>query len=59
VANLVTYFKNFDVHLISALDDNLESEDVEIKARMRRLNHRLFIFTVTVTSDYRPRCHSE
>jgi hypothetical protein len=48
---LVTYFKNFDVYLLSALDDNLEPEDVEIKARVRRLNHRPFIFTVTVTSD--------
>jgi hypothetical protein len=52
VDNLVTYCKNFDVHLLNALDDNLEPEDVEIKVRVGRLNHRPFIFTVTVKSDY-------
>jgi hypothetical protein len=51
VDNLAIYCKNF-VHLLNSLDDNLEPEDVEIKARVRCLNHRPFIFTVTVRSDY-------
>jgi hypothetical protein len=52
VDNLVTNLKNFDVHLLNALDDNLELVDLQIKARVRRLNHIPFIFTVTVKSDY-------
>jgi hypothetical protein len=52
VVDLVTYLKNFDIHLLDALDDKLELEDVEIKACVRRLNQRTLNFTVTENSDH-------
>lgn len=51
VDGLVTYFEDFDIDLLNALDDTLELEDVEIKARVRRLNHRPFTFSITVNSN--------
>jgi hypothetical protein len=48
---LVTYFEDFDIDLLNALDDTPELEDVEIKARVRRLNHRPFTFSITVNSN--------
>lgn len=51
VDDLVTYFEDFDIDLLNALDDTLELKDVEIKARVRRLNHRPFSFSITVNSN--------
>nr|CAR85697.1 hemocyanin subunit type 1 precursor [Cryptotermes secundus] len=51
VDDLVTYFEDFDIDLLNALDDTLELKDVEIKARVRRLNHRPFTFSITVNSN--------
>jgi hypothetical protein len=48
---MVTYFEDFDIDLLNALDDTPELEDVEIKARVRRLNHRPFTFSIAVDSD--------
>jgi hypothetical protein len=52
VDELITYFEDFDIDLLNALDDTQELEDVEIKARVRRLNHRPFTFRITVNSDH-------
>jgi hypothetical protein len=51
VDDLVTYFEDFDIDLLNALDDTLELEDVEIKARVRRLNHRPFTISIAVDSS--------
>ena len=51
VDELVTYFEDFDIDLLNALDDTQELEDVEIKARVRRLNHKPFAFHITVDSE--------
>lgn len=51
VDELVTYFEDFDIDLLNALDDTQELKDVEIKARVRRLNHRPFTVGITVNSD--------
>jgi hypothetical protein len=52
VDELVTYFEDFDIDLLNALDDSQELEDVEIKACVRRLNHRPFAVSITVKSDH-------
>ncbi|PSN36662.1 Hemocyanin A chain [Blattella germanica] len=51
VDELVTYFEDFDIDLLNALDDTQELDDVEIKARVRRMNHRPFTFRISVDSD--------
>nr|CAQ63321.1 hemocyanin 1 precursor [Thermobia domestica] len=51
VDELVTYFEDFDIDLLNALDDTVELPDVEIKARVRRLNHRPFTYTINLNSD--------
>jgi hypothetical protein len=51
VDDLVTYFEDFDIDMLNALDDTPELEDVEIKARVRRLNHRPFTVSITVNSN--------
>nr|CAR85695.1 hemocyanin subunit type 1 [Hierodula membranacea] len=48
---LQTYLEDFDIDLLNALDDTQELDDVEIKARVRRLNHQPFTFRVTVSSE--------
>ncbi|WP_411017918.1 hypothetical protein, partial [Salmonella sp. s39606] len=48
---LETFFEYFDVDLLNALDDTEELPDVSIHARVRRLNHKPFVFSVKVNSD--------
>nr|QCC26464.1 hemocyanin subunit type 1 [Pogonognathellus sp. AD-2013] len=50
VDDLVTYFEEFDVDLLNALDDTEGLPDVEIKARVQRLNHQPFAFKIHVDS---------
>lgn len=52
VDQLFTYFEDFDIDMFNALDDTTQLEDVEIKARVRRLNHKPFTFSITVESDH-------
>nr|CAD7427688.1 unnamed protein product [Timema monikensis] len=51
VDELTTYFEDFDIDLLNALDDTVDLDDVNIKARVRRLNHKPFAFHFTVESD--------
>nr|CAR85701.1 hemocyanin subunit type 1 precursor [Periplaneta americana] len=51
VDDLVTYFEDFDIDMLNALDDTAELQDVDIKARVRRLNHKPFSVQVTVNSE--------
>lgn len=48
---LTTYLEDFDIDLLNALDDTQELKDVEIKARVRRLNHGPFTVSIKVNSD--------
>ncbi|XP_049771430.1 hemocyanin A chain-like [Schistocerca cancellata] len=48
---LETFFEYFDVDLLNALDDTEELPDVSIHARVRRLNHKPFVFSVRVNSE--------
>nr|CAD7592476.1 unnamed protein product [Timema genevievae] len=51
VDELTTYFEDFDIDLLNALDDTVDLDDMNIKARVRRLNHKPFAFHFTVESD--------
>ncbi|XP_046492976.1 hemocyanin A chain-like [Neodiprion pinetum] len=51
IDNLETYFENFDVDLLNALDDTVELDDVSIKARVTRMNHAPFTYDIKVKSD--------
>ena len=51
IDELTTYFEDFDIDLLNALDDTVELEEVEIKARVRRLNHIPFTFKIEVNSE--------
>lgn len=51
VDELETHLEEFDVDLLNALDDAAGLPDVEIKARVQRLNHKPFGYKVTVNSD--------
>lgn len=53
VSKLETYFENFDVDLLNALDDTIELEDVAIKARVTRMNHAPFTYDIKVRADRR------
>nr|CAR85693.1 hemocyanin subunit type 1 precursor [Carausius morosus] len=51
VEPLETYFEDFDADLLNALDDTIDLDDVEIKARVRRLNHKPFTVQITAESE--------
>lgn len=42
VDDLATYFEEFDIDMLNALDDAAGLTDVEIHARVQRLNHKPF-----------------
>jgi len=51
IDDLVTYFEEFDIDLLNAMDDAEGLPDVEIKARVQRLNHKPFAYKIHVKSD--------
>jgi hypothetical protein len=51
VDDLVTYFEEFDIDLLNAMDDAEGLPEVEIKARVQRINHKPFAYKVHVKSD--------
>ncbi|XP_015605372.1 hemocyanin A chain [Cephus cinctus] len=51
VSSLNTFFEDFDVDLLNALDDTVDLEDVAIHARVRRLNHAPFTINLKFKSD--------
>ncbi|ODN00731.1 Hemocyanin A chain [Orchesella cincta] len=50
VDSLETYFEEFDIDMLNALDDAAGLPDVEIKARVQRLNHKPFGVKIVATS---------
>lgn len=51
VDKLVTYFDKFDIDISSAVGVSKVEEDIVIKARQYRLNHKPFTYRVNVVSD--------
>nr|CAR85692.1 hemocyanin subunit type 1 precursor [Machilis germanica] len=51
VDRLVTFFEPFDIDLYNALDDDKTVSDIEIKARVQRINHKPFTYHINVESD--------
>nr|CAR85691.1 hemocyanin subunit type 1 precursor [Sinella curviseta] len=50
VDDLVTYFEDFDIDMLNALDDAAGLTDVDIKARVQRLNHKPFGIKIIANS---------
>nr|CAD87762.1 hemocyanin subunit 1 [Perla marginata] len=51
IGNLVTYFEDFDIDMLNALDDTADLPDVDVKARVQRLNHEPFTWALHMESD--------
>jgi len=50
VDDLATYFEEFDIDMLNALDDASGLTDVEIHARVQRLNHKPFGIKIVANS---------
>lgn len=51
VDELVTFFENFDFDITSAVPTKSMFDDVVIKVRQYRLNHKPFTYKINITSD--------
>nr|BBO36752.1 hemocyanin [Panulirus japonicus] len=48
---LITFFDEFQYSLINAVDSGESIEDVEINARVHRLNHKEFTYKITMSNN--------
>lgn len=51
VEDLVTYFEEFDIDMLNALDHAAGLTDVDIQARVQRLNHKPFVTKVVAQAE--------
>lgn len=50
IGDLVTYFEDFEIDLLNAVDSNVNVPDVPISALVTRLNHKPFSFNIEVNA---------